>query len=84
MIQNAQLQAKHAHTLYGPAHKLRISNLYYITYRMLEEVLEMTSSSPTFFTPREQTEKSLHYLFRNCLYSAPDELFYFALLCLDF
>ena len=62
MTQNAQMKAKHAHTIYGPAHKLRINSLCYIIYCMLEQVLELTSSSPTCFTPGEQIEKYLHYL----------------------
>jgi hypothetical protein len=36
MIQNTQMKAKHAQSIYGPAHKLRTNNLYYIIYRMLE------------------------------------------------
>ena len=56
------MKAKNARTIYGPVHKLHINSLYYITYRMLEQVLEMTSSSPTCFTPGEQIEKSLRYI----------------------
>jgi hypothetical protein len=37
-----------------PVHRIYINSLYYITYSMLEQVLEMTSNSQTCLTPGEQ------------------------------